>query len=183
MQNKFTHSYLAQFPLRDTLRNRLSESFNYPRVTVPEMITGKRVFYRRNTGLQNQSVLYMRDNIKGAPLMILDPSSALDRRIDCVRCWTPSPDGRYVAYALAQGGADWHTVHVRDVASMRDMTDTLQWVRFSGLSWTRDGRGFFDDATRSHQLGRRSRRHCRDTQSTTTSSRNAATAGSPRIRR
>lgn len=143
VQNKFTNSYLAQLPLRDTLRNRLSELFNYARVTVPDMIPGKRLFYRRNTGLQNQSVLYMRDSIEGAPVMILDPNSLSTDGSIAFEDWAPSPDGRYVAYALAQGGADWHTVHVRDVTSIRDMTDTLQWVRFSGLSWTRDGRGFF----------------------------------------
>lgn len=143
VQNQFTNSYFAQFPLRDSLRTRLSELFNYARVTVPEMIPGKRLFYRRNTGLQNQSVLYMRDSVGGAPVMILDPNSLSADGSIAFEDWAPSPDGRYVAYALAQGGADWHTVHVRDVKSLGDMTDTLQWVRFSGLSWTRDGKGFF----------------------------------------
>ncbi len=142
-QNQFTSSYLAQFPLRDTLQSRLTELFNYSRVTLPQMIPGKRIFYRRNTGLQNQAVLYMRDGADGAPAMILDPNSLSTDGSIALQEWEPSPDGRYLAYALAQGGADWRTIHVRDLTSMQDTPDTVQWVRFSGISWTRDGRGFF----------------------------------------
>ena len=143
VQNQFTNSYLAQFPLRDSLRSRLTELFNYARVTVPQMIPGNRLFYRRNTGLQNQSVLFMRNGVNGAPVTVVDPNTLSTDGAIAFEDWAPSPDGRYLAYALAPGGADWHTIHVRDLASMRDLPDTVQWVRFSDLSWTRDGRGFF----------------------------------------
>ncbi len=142
-QNHFTNSFLAQFPLRDTLRNRLTELFNYARVTVPQMIPGKRLFYRRNAGLQNQAVLYVRDGVDGTPRAVLDPNTLSADGSIALQESAPSPDGRYLAYALAQGGADWRTVHIRDVASGQDVADTLRWVRFSELSWTRDGRGFF----------------------------------------
>lgn len=143
VQNQFTESYLAQFPLRDSLRARLTQLFDYPRVTLPEMIPDKRLFYRGNNGLQNQSVLYMRGAVDSAPVTVFDPNSLSPDGSIAFEDWAPSPDGKYLAYALAQGGADWHTVHVRDLGSMRDLADSLQWVRFSGLSWTRDGRGFF----------------------------------------
>jgi len=142
-QNQFTNSYLAQFPLRDTLRNRLTELFNYARVAAPQMLPSNRLFYQRNTGLQNQSVLYVRNGVDGAPIIVLDPNSLSSDGSIAFEEWAPSPDGRYLAYALAQGGADWRTVHVRDLVSMQDLVDTLHWVRFSELSWTRDGRGFF----------------------------------------
>src|SRR6185437_4624474 len=79
-----------------------------------------------------------------------------------------SPDGRYLAYALAQGGADWRTVHVRDLASHADLTDTLRWVRFSDLSWTRDGQAFSTRAIRNRLLAERYPRRFRGTPSTTT---------------
>ena len=143
LQNQFTESYLAQFPLRDSLKTRLTQLFNYARVTLPEMTLGKRVFYRRNTGLQNQSVLYTRAGVDSSATMILDPNSLSADGSIAFQDWSPSPDGRYLAYALAAGGSDWQTVRVRDLQSMQDLADTLKWVRFSGLSWTRDGRGFF----------------------------------------
>ncbi|MEO9115613.1 MAG: prolyl oligopeptidase family serine peptidase, partial [Gemmatimonadaceae bacterium] len=143
IQNQFTNSYLAQFPLRDSLRARLTELFDYPRVTLPERVQGKRLFYRANTGLQNQSALYTRDSLNGAAVMVLDPNSLSPDGSIAFEDWSPSPDGRYLAYSLAQGGSDWHTVHIRDLGSMADVADSLKWVRFSGISWTRDGRGFF----------------------------------------
>lgn len=142
-QNQFTGAYLAQFPLRDTLRTRLTELFNYQRVTLPRMIRGGRLFYSRNTGLQNQAAIYMRDNMAGSPVLVLDPNALSPDGSIALQEWEPSPDGRYLAYALAEGGADWRTVHVRNLTSMHDTQDTVQWVRFSGISWTRDGRGFF----------------------------------------
>jgi prolyl oligopeptidase len=142
-QNQFTDAYLAQFPLRDTLSSRLTELFNYQRVGLPRMLRGGHLFYSRNTGLQNQAALYMRDSMAGTPVLILDPNTLSPDGSIALQEWEPSPDGRYMAYALAVGGADWRTIHVRDLTSMRDTPDTVRWVRFSGISWTRDGHGFF----------------------------------------
>ncbi|HEY8309753.1 MAG TPA: hypothetical protein VIG47_04320, partial [Gemmatimonadaceae bacterium] len=122
-QNRFTDSYLAQFPLRDTLRNRLTELFNYARVTAPQMIAGSRILYRRNTGLQNQAVLYMRDSIDAKAVTALDPNTLSPDGSVAFGESAPSPDGRYLAYSLAEGGADWRTVRVREIASMRDLAD------------------------------------------------------------
>ena len=142
-QNAFTAAYLAQFPLRDTLAARLRQLFDYSRVTAPSLTATKRFLYRRNTGLQNQAVLMMRDGRDGEPITVLDPNTLSAGGSVALEDYAPSPDGRYVAYALAQGGADWRTVHVRDLATMQDLPDSVQWVRFSNISWTRDGRGFF----------------------------------------
>ena len=142
-QNAFTASYLAQFPLRDTLRARLTELFDYPRVSVPELTATPRLLFRRNSGLQNQAVLYMRDGPTAPIVKVFDPNTLSADGSIAFEESAPSPDGRFVAYATAQGGADWRTVRVRDLASMQDLADSLHWVRFSNLSWTRDGRGFF----------------------------------------
>ena len=45
--------------------------------------------------------------------------------------------------ASSEGGADWNTIRVRDIASGKDLPDEVQWMRFSGISWTHDSRGFF----------------------------------------
>lgn len=142
-QNAYTNSYLAQFPLRDTLRNRLTQLYNYSRASVPKVTPDGKLFYRRNTGLQNQSVLYMRASVTAAPVVVIDPNTLSTDGSIAFQEWEPSSDGRYVAYGLSQGGSDWRTVHVRDVTTGRDLTDSVGWVRFSGLAWTRDGRGFF----------------------------------------
>lgn len=142
-QNAFTTAYLQQFPLRDTLRARLTQLYDYPRTTLPTVLPNGRSFYRRNSGLQQQSLLYTRASATAPAVTLLDPNALSADGSIALQEWAPSPDGRYLAYALAQGGADWRTVHVRDVRTGVDLPDSLQWVRFSGLSWTRDGAGFY----------------------------------------
>src|SRR5262249_8173320 len=52
-------------------------------------------------------------------------------------------DGKYLAYSVAEAGSDWSTWRVLDVVSAKPLPDEVKWVKFSGASWTRDGKGFF----------------------------------------
>jgi prolyl oligopeptidase len=141
-ENKVTFAYLDQIPLRDTFRTRLTELWNNPSIGVPDRVAG-RLFYRMNTGLQNQSVLYDQTALDAKPVTLLDPNTlSPDGSID-LASYSPSPDGRYLVYGLSQGGSDWEALHVRDLATLKDLPDTVHWVKYSGISWTKDGRGFF----------------------------------------
>ena len=141
-QNALTYSYLETLPLRDSLRERLTTLWDYRKTGLPEL-EGGMLFYRENSGLQRQAPLYVRGGPAAAPRVLLDPNVLSPSGATSLANTAPSPDARYVAYALSEGGADWQDVHVREVATGRDLADTVRWVRFSGLSWTRDGRGFF----------------------------------------
>jgi prolyl oligopeptidase len=141
-QNAITFSYLDALPLRDSLRERLTELWNYPRLGLPRR-EADLLFHRHNSGLERQSPLYVRESMNAAPRMLIDPNQLSPDGSVALMQTVPSPDAKLVAYSLSPGGADWQVVHVRDVATGRDMADTVQWVRFSGISWTKDGRGFF----------------------------------------
>jgi prolyl oligopeptidase len=141
-QNALTARYLDGLPQRDAIRARLTELWDYPKVTIPVRWAG-RVFYRKNTGLQRQSVLYSRSTLGSPPRELLDPNKLSPDGSIAFADYSVSPDGRFLAYALAEGGSDFRQVHVRDLASGRDLPDTVRWVKFSDIEWTRDGRGFF----------------------------------------
>ena len=141
-QNALTFAYLNELPSRDSLRERLTELWNYPRLGLPQR-EGGLLFHRHNSGLERQSPLYVRESMTSEPRMLIDPNELSPDGSVALSQTAPSPDGKLVAYSLSPGGADWQVVHVRDVATGRDMADTVSWVRFSGISWTRDGRGFF----------------------------------------
>ena len=141
-QNAVTLPALAALPGRDALRARLTALYDYPRVGVP-FWEGGRWWYTRNSGLQRQNVWYSRATLDGADRLVLDPNALSPDGSVALSGFAPSPDGRHVAYGQSQGGADWATYHVRALATGRDTPDTLRWVRFSGISWTHDGRGFF----------------------------------------
>jgi len=141
-QNALTARYLEGLSQREAIRARLTELWNYPKVTIPVRSAG-RLFYRKNTGLQRQSVLYTRPTLGSPPRELLDPNKLSPDGSIAFADYSVSPDGRFLAYALAEGGSDFRQVHVRDLASGRDFPDTVRWVKFSDIEWTRDGRGFF----------------------------------------
>ncbi|MDE3053341.1 MAG: S9 family peptidase [Gemmatimonadota bacterium] len=141
-QNAVTFRYLDQIPLREVFRRRLTQLWNTPSIGVPERVAG-RLFVRMNTGLQNQSVLYEMATVSARPVTLIDPNTlSADGSVDLASD-APSPDGRYLAYGLSSGGSDWEELHVRDLKTGRDLADTVHWVKYSGISWTRDGKGFF----------------------------------------
>lgn len=141
-QNKVTQTYLASIPARDAIRERLTRLWNFERYSVP-FKEGRRYFYSRNDGLQNQSVLYTLTDLKAAPRVLLDPNKLTADGTAALAGIAVSPDGNYLAYGIAVAGSDWQEWKVRDIASGNDLADQLKWVKFSGASWTRDGKGFF----------------------------------------
>ncbi|HWW83071.1 MAG TPA: prolyl oligopeptidase family serine peptidase [Vicinamibacterales bacterium] len=143
-ENALTADYLAHIAGRDAVKQRLTALWNYPKVSLPRReVHGQVWFYQKNSGLQRQAVLYVRHGADAAPSVLIDPNQLSPDGSISLAEWSPSPDGRYIAYGLSEGGADWRDVHVREVATGHDLSDTVNWVRFSGLSWTTDGGGFY----------------------------------------
>ena len=140
--NAVTEPYLAKLPLRQHFNTRLTELWSYPRVSVPVIKAGT-LFYARNTGLQRQSPIFARDGVGGTPVLVLDPNAISEDGSVSVSQWMPSPDAKLLAYGLSEGGADWSTIRVRDLASGQDLSDEVRWMRFSSIAWTNDSRGFY----------------------------------------
>jgi prolyl oligopeptidase len=141
-QNAVTFKYLEALPQRDQLKARITELWNYPKVSTPFIEAG-RVFYRKNSGLQKQSPLYVRASLDAPPTLVIDPNVLWPEGNTSLAGTSPSPDGKLIAYLISEGGADWQTVRVRDLASGQDLQDVVKWMRFSGFAWTKDGKGFF----------------------------------------
>ena len=141
-ENAVTEAYLSKLPLRAPLRARITELWNYPRVTAPRW-QGGQWYYSRNSGLQRQNVIYARKTLDGPEHLVLDPNAFSATGSVALSGFVPSPDGRYLAYGKSEGGSDWSTYFVRDLQKGRETGDSIRWVKFSGLSWTHDGRGFF----------------------------------------
>ena len=163
-ENKVTFDYLKTIPEREVIRKRLTELWNYERYSVPYQ-AGGRTFYRKNDGLQNQSVLYVLDRPDGQPRLLLDPNTLSKDGTVALGEQSVSQDGKYLAYGLAEAGSDWTTWKVRDVATGQDLADELKWIKYGGAAWTTDGKGFFygrydepakgaefQDVTRNHKL-------------------------------
>ncbi len=142
-ENDLTFSYLDKIPIRNWMKKRLTSLWNYARESTPDQVEGGRIFFSKNSGLQNQSVVYVQDSPEAAARELLDPNALSPNGSIALLGYEPSPHGMYLAYNLSQGGSDWLTIHVRDVATGKDLDDTIHWVKFSGVAWTEDGKGFF----------------------------------------
>ena len=141
-EDRVTMGYLRALPGRDALKERITALFNYPRTGAP-FWEGGRWFYSKNSGLQRQNVWYTRPTLDGAEEVVIDPNQLSPDGSVALSAFAPAPDGRHVAYGQSEGGADWMTVYVRALSTGRNTADTLRWARFTGLSWTQDGKGFF----------------------------------------
>jgi len=142
-ENKLTQSYLSKIPIRAWIDHRLTELWNYAKEDAPTQLQNGMLFFRRNSGLQNQSVVYVQRSATAQPRMLLDPNQLSPDGSIALAGTRPSPDGKYLAYALSKGGSDWETIHVLNVATGKPTADRVRWVKFSGISWTHDGKGFF----------------------------------------
>jgi len=141
-ENKLTFAFLGSIPQRNTIKDRLTKLWNYEKYGIPRK-ESNRYFYSRNSGLQNQAVLYTVTSLEAQPQMLLDPNTLSPDGTVALSGLEVSPDGKLLAYSLSASGSDWQEWKVRDVQTGKDLSDDLKWVKFSGASWTRDGKGFF----------------------------------------
>ncbi len=145
-ENKITFDYLRKIPAREKIHQRVAQLWDYAKFGVPEKEAG-RYFFAKNTGLQNQSVIYTtRSLLDQEPTELLDPNKLSADGTVSLSGYAISDDGRYMAYGLNSSGSDWILWHVKDVATGIDITDQVKWSKFSGASWTKDSKGFFYSA-------------------------------------
>ena len=141
-QNGVTNAFLARLPGRAALEKRITELYDYERFAAPEK-KGGHYFYTHNTGLQNQAVLFVRDSADGAGRVLIDPNPWSKDGATALAEWEPNEQGTKLLYAIQDGGTDWRTLKVRNVATGKDLADEVKWVKFSNLSWAKDGSGFY----------------------------------------
>lgn len=137
-QDALTTRTLAALPGRDIFRTRLRVLFDHERGTAPHE-RGGRYFFIRHTGLQDQVVLICRDGVDGPERVLVDANTWSEDGATALAEWSVSDDGSLVAYAIQDGGTDWRTVRVLDVATGEVLPDKVERVRFSNISWAKGG--------------------------------------------
>ncbi|PZV12448.1 MAG: S9 family peptidase [Leptolyngbya sp.] len=149
-ENKLTMGFLAGIPARDRLKERLTKLWNYEKYGIPfkqgdqqQIGSSQRYFYFKNNGLQNQSVLYTLNVLTDEPTVLLDPNALSADGTVALGGLSASENGKLLAYGLSTSGSDWQTWKVRDVETGKDLPDEINWVKFSGASWSHDHTGFF----------------------------------------
>jgi prolyl oligopeptidase len=139
-ENKVTFGYLDKIPYRAQLKDRLTKLLNYPRYSAPSR-RGDWFFFNKNDGLQNQSVYYKQKGLDGAPEVLIDPNKLSADGTSRLVAFSLDKTGKYLGYGVSKGGSDWEDLYVMDVATKQTLSDRIEWVKVSGVSW--QGNGFY----------------------------------------
>ena len=136
-ERKVTDDYLSHISFRGAIKDRLTALMNYERYSIPGKRFG-RYIYSKNDGLQNQSVIYIQypDH---EPEVLLDPNKLSDDGTVSLGGGSMSNDGKYYAYLIQRSGSDWQEIYVMDIATKELLPDHIEWAKFTGASWYKDG--------------------------------------------
>lgn len=137
-QRKVTDAYLSSLPGRDEIRSKITALMDYEKIGAPSMKNGK-YYYFRNSGLQNQSVLYCSSNADDEGKVLLDPNTLSEDGTVALQGVSVSEDGKYLAYTISRSGSDWVEIYVKDIESGKLLDDHIMWAKFSGADWYKDG--------------------------------------------
>ena len=137
-ENKVTNAYLQKIPFRGKLLKRLTELSSYERIGAPSKHHGK-WYFSRNDGTQNQSVIYVKDQLDGEARVFLDPNKLSTDGTVALKSLSFSHNGRWAAYAISRSGSDWQEFYVIDLQTGELTNDHIEWAKFSGASWLGDG--------------------------------------------
>ena len=141
-QNAITSQFLAAIPARESIQARLTELWNYPKYSAPWK-RGKRYFFTKNTGLQNQNVLYMQETLDGEATAIFDPNTFSADGTVALTSLSFSKDGTLLAYGMSSSGSDQQDIRIRAIDNGTDYAEVIQWCKFSNIAWRHDNQGFF----------------------------------------
>lgn len=135
-QNEVTFNYLGKIPFRDEIKDRLTEQWNYERVSAPSK-NGDYYYYSKNDGLQNHSVIYRKPSLDSddGEEVFLDPNEFSEDGSTSLAGLSFTKDGSMAAYSISEGGSDWRKVIVINTDDMQQVGDTLTNIKFSGISW------------------------------------------------
>ncbi|KAI1302317.1 Prolyl endopeptidase [Halotydeus destructor] len=141
-QNGITMPYIESCPDRDRINKRLTALWDFPKFDCPRK-RGDKYYFKKNSGLQNQAVMYVQDSLTSEPRVFLDPNTLSSDGTTALSTTSFSEDGKWFAYALSDAGSDWVRIKVKDTATGNDLSETLTKVKFTNISWTHDNLGFF----------------------------------------
>lgn len=139
-ENEVTFGYLSQISFRDKIRQKMEKLWNYERISAP-FHEGDYIYYYKNDGLQNQSVLYRKDK-GGKEEIFLDPNSFSKDGTSSLGEVSFTKKGDLAAYSVSEGGSDWRTIYVIDTKTKKQVGEPVKEVKFTGIAW-KGSDGFF----------------------------------------
>jgi len=141
-QNAYTRALLDPLPMRSAVQKRLTDLLSIGTVT-PPIVGGRHYFYTKREGMQNQPVLYVRDQLNGTDRVLVDANQLAADGTIALDWFQPSYNGKYVAYGISAGGSEMSTLHVIESSTGKELPDTIERTRAASIAWLHDNSGFY----------------------------------------
>ena len=138
----YTRAILDPLPTRDAIHKRLTELLTIGNITAP-LIAGKHYFYTKREGMQNQPVLYVRDELNGPDRVLVDANQLASDGTIALDWFHPSDNGKYVAYGTSPSGSEMSTLHIIETKTGTILSDTIERTRAASVAWLHDNSGFY----------------------------------------
>src|SRR5438270_4182205 len=133
----YTRSVLDPLPGREKIHQRLAQLLSIGNITPPQP-SGPYYFYTRREGMQNQPVLYVREGVNGPDRVLVDANSLASDGTIALDWWTPTHDGKYLAYGTSPSGSEMSTLHLIETATGKLLPDTIDRTRAASIAWKLD---------------------------------------------
>jgi len=160
-QNACTNKYLDEIPFRETIRKRLQRLMDYEKFSQP-FKEGVYTYFYKNSGLQNQSVLYRQKSEHSEAEEFLNPNKFSEDGSNALAGISFSRDGSLAAYQISKGGSDWTDIVVIDTVTKTSIGAVIHNVKFSGIAW-KGNTGFYystyDQAEGTSALSAKTEQH------------------------
>lgn len=141
-QTAYTRAYFDAIPRRDLVQKRVSELLSTSAVAEPWNV-GDRYFFLRRHENQQQPVIVMREGLFGDETILVDPTVRANGSSTAVAIACISPDGRFLAYRVRQGGTDHSALEILDVHRNTVLPDRLPEGFCTGVAFVPDASGFY----------------------------------------
>ena len=137
-QRKVTNSYLDSIPFRGKIKQQLADLWDYESMSAPSK-HGDYYVYTKNNGKQNQSVYYINTGVDGKEEVLLDPNILSEDGTTSIGGVSFSKDNKYLGYLVSKAGSDWKEIFIMDITTKEILSETIKWVKFSGINWYKNG--------------------------------------------
>lgn len=137
-QRKVTSTYIDSIPFRGKLKQQLTDLWDYESMSAPSK-HGDYYVYTKNNGKQNQSVYYIKTGENGTEEVLLDPNSLSEDGTTSIGGVSFSKDNKYLGYLVSKAGSDWKEIFIMNIATKELLSETIKWVKFSGINWHNNG--------------------------------------------
>ncbi len=135
-ENKAADKYLASAANKTGSLASLKK-YSFTEFEIPNKF-GKYFFSYYGRGTKTRALYYCR-TFNGVPKMLVNPDLLSNTDVIDLYDYHVSKDSKWLVYLFGRNGSDWREARVVSLEDGKELKDSLVDLRFSSISWLKDG--------------------------------------------